>query len=161
MKDALWRTGYRIGFVLARLSWWLRRPVHHGALVAVWHGGRVLAVRQSYRLELNFPGGGIRAGETAVAAASRELGEEVGLAVVPEALTPAWEQVADWDYRRDHVRIFELVLAEPPTLRLDRREVVAATFLSPEQLLGTRLPPFLRDYVRAARKGPLRPIVSG
>ena len=48
-------------------------------------------VRSSYRREWNFPGGGVRAGETPEAAARRELAEEIGLVVEPEALEgPVW-----------------------------------------------------------------------
>src|SRR3712207_7154589 len=46
------------------LWWWLRRPDHHGAVVAVWLGRRILVVQQSYRSNLSWPGGGIRRGES-------------------------------------------------------------------------------------------------
>ena len=59
--------------------------------------------------------------------------------------------MADWNYRRDHVRIFELVLPAAPVLRPDRREVSAALFLSPDELLAVPLPPFVRDYLRSGR----------
>ncbi len=149
MIDAAWRLAYRVGFVLARQWWRLRRPDHAGALVALWHDGRVLALRQTYHHVLTFPGGGIERGEQPVEAACRELREELGLQILPAALHLAWEQVAEWDFRRDHVWIFELVLPAAPVLRPDRREVDEALFLSPDELLAFPLPPFVRDYLRS------------
>jgi 8-oxo-dGTP pyrophosphatase MutT (NUDIX family) len=77
--DWAWRLAFRIGFRAMRLWWFIRRPHHEGALVAVWHEGRVLMVRQSYRPTWTFPGGRVEAGENARAAACRELAEELGL----------------------------------------------------------------------------------
>ena len=38
-------------------------PPHDGAVMAVWCGGRILVVQQSYRSNPSWPGGGIRRGE--------------------------------------------------------------------------------------------------
>ena len=45
--DWPWRLAFRVGFRAARLWWRLRRPAYDGAAVAVWLGGRVLAVQPS------------------------------------------------------------------------------------------------------------------
>ena len=58
LLDAAWRLAYRIAFLLLRVWWALRRPVRHGVVIAVWCGGRVLILRQSYRPGATFPGGG-------------------------------------------------------------------------------------------------------
>ena len=78
MVDRLWRLAHRLGFRAARLRRRLRRPAHDGAVAAVWPGGRVLAVQQSYRTHPFWPGGGIRRGEAPREAARRELREELG-----------------------------------------------------------------------------------
>jgi hypothetical protein len=39
-----------------------------------------------------------------------------------------------WDGQDDHVHIFEMRLNEPPQLRLDNREIIAARLVSPEEL---------------------------
>ena len=123
--DALWRFAYRVGFRAARLWWRLRRPAHDGAVVAVWRGGRVLAVRQSHRSNLSSPGGGIRRSEEPREAARREMREELGLVVSPGDLVFAREMAVDWDFRLDHVRIFELRLrAEPDRQPRDRRSAI-------------------------------------
>ena len=156
--DALWRFAYRVGFRAARLWWRLRRPAHDGAVVAVWRGGRVLAVRQSHRSNLSSPGGGIRRSEEPREAARREMREELGLVVSPGDLVFAREMVVDWDFRRDHVRVFEVHLRAEPDLRIDNREIVEARFVEPQALLAEAvLPPFIGAYLGERRSDHQRP----
>jgi 8-oxo-dGTP diphosphatase len=96
-----------------------------------------------------FPGGSVQPGENARVAACRELAEEVGLRVEPDRLTLAHASLHDWEYRRDHVRIFDLHLASEPALAIDRREIVAACFQAPEAVLRTPIPPHSRDYLES------------
>ena len=131
LLDLAWRTAFRLGFPLARVWWRLRRPRHEGALVAIHVGPALLLVRSSYRLEWNFPGGGVRPGERPEAAARRELAEEIGL--VAPVLLPVGGASGIWDGRRDHVHFFELRLDRLPELRLDNREIVAARLVSPDE----------------------------
>ncbi len=105
--DRLWRLAYRLGFRAARLWWRLRRPDHDGAVVAVRLGGRIVVVQQSYRANPSWPGGGIRRGEEPGEAARRELRDEFGLAVSAHDVVFAREMVVDWDFRREHVRVFD------------------------------------------------------
>jgi 8-oxo-dGTP diphosphatase len=151
LVDAGFRLIYRLSFRLLRLWWFLRRPAHRGAVVAVWHEGRVLMLRSSYRRTLDFPGGGLRRGEAPRAGACRELAEEVGLVVAPEDLRLAREERALWDWRHDRVSMFELRLAAAPRLALDRREIVAAEFMAPDAALAGEIAPFVRAYLAAAR----------
>jgi 8-oxo-dGTP diphosphatase len=148
MMNWFWRNSYRVGFRAARVWWWLRRPDHHGAVVAVWLSERILVVQQSYRSNLSWPGGGIRRGEDPRDTALRELAEEIGLVVMPDDLAFAREIIVDWDFRRDHVRIFELHLQAEPQLEVDCREIVAARFIEPEMLLREKgIPPFILAYL--------------
>lgn len=151
--DGGFRVAYRLGFRILKLWWYVRRPKHRGTMVAVWHDGRVLMLRQSYRRGLVFPGGGLCRGESPSAGACRELAEEVGVIVAPEALSLAQEMTALWDWRQDHVAIFELHLAARPTLRVDRREIVAAEFMTLATALAAELPPFERAYLAAISGG--------
>ena len=147
LHDAAWRVTLWLGYRAARQWWRLTRPDQHGALVAIWLDGKLLAVRQSYRRTLSLPGGGVHRGEAPLAAARRELGEEIGLAVPAERLARAFEVTVEWDYRRDHVIIFELLLDALPALRIDNREIVATCFLLPEDLLAGPVAPHLRAYL--------------
>jgi 8-oxo-dGTP pyrophosphatase MutT (NUDIX family) len=146
-RDAAYRVAYRLGYLLLWLWWGLRRPDHQGAVVAVWLDGHVLMLRPSYRRSFDFPGGSIDRGETPLAAACRELREEVGIAAPAEALTFARQVVVWRDNRRDHVSIFELRLAAAPVLRLDGREIVDAAFMRPEAALALPVSPFVRAYL--------------
>jgi 8-oxo-dGTP pyrophosphatase MutT (NUDIX family) len=150
LVDAAVRVAYWLAFRLLRLWWYLRRPDHRGAVVAVWDGELILVLRQSYRKTLHFPGGSIERDETPRHAARRELQEELGITVPEEALSLAQETVACWDYRQDHVWIFELKLSDLPTLRPDNREIVEARFMAPEVVLGLDVSPFVRSYLEAA-----------
>ena len=149
LLDACYRLAFRLGYRVMRLWWFLRRPDHRGALVAVWHEGSILMLRPSYRRTLDFPGGGLGAGEAPRAGACRELAEEVGLDIAPDALRLTHEMTALWDWRHDHVAIFELRLAARPRLRPDGREIVAAEFMAPATVLAGEISPFVRAYLAA------------
>ena len=147
LVNAGYRFAYRLAYRTLRLWWFLRRPHHRGAMVAVWHEGRVLMLRPSYRRTLDFPGGGLGPGEAPRAGACRELAEEVGLEVAPDALTLAREMTVLWDWRHDHVAIFELRLSAHPRLYPDRREIMAAEFMMPAAVLAAEISPFVRAYL--------------
>ena len=124
LTDRAWRAAYRLAFAGAKLWWKLRRPHHEGALVAVHVMHNLLLLRASYRTAWNFPGGGVKNGESPEAAARRELFEETGLSA--GVLIPAARLTGVWLSRREVVHIFEWRPDELPPLRLDNREIVAA-----------------------------------
>lgn len=143
--DSAWRMALRLGFPFARAWWFLRRPSHEGALVAIYVGRALLLVKSSYRTEWNFPGGSLQPGEAPEAAAQRELEEEIGL--TSHALRPAGSVCGTWDGRRDRVHFFELHLERIPELRLDNREIVAAHLAAPEELHGIALTGAVAAYL--------------
>ncbi|CAB3746238.1 NUDIX domain-containing protein [Paraburkholderia humisilvae] len=143
--DSVWRIVLWVGFRFARIWWYVRQPHHEGALVAIYVGRALLLVKSSYRAEWNFPGGGVRPGETPDAAARREMEEEIGLSSC--TLLPAGSASGIWDGRRDRVHFFEH-LDCMPELRLDNREIVAARLASPEEWHGIALTEAVATYLR-------------
>jgi 8-oxo-dGTP diphosphatase len=145
--DRAWRGALRVGFRLQLALWYWTRPVIHGAYVAVWHGDRILLIRNSYRKRYSFPAGGLKRGERPVDAAARELAEEVGIAVPSEALRYAGLIVDPSKYAEDHAHVFELRCEAEPELRVDRREVVWARFLSPDEAVERGVVNVVRRYL--------------
>ena len=134
LLDRGFQLAYICAYQLMRVYWRARRPLSHGALVAIWCGGEVLLVRNSYVRYYSAPGGYVNRDEDGRQAALRELREEVGVVAAPEQLQLALDVTHDWEGKRDHVQIFHLQLAERPQIRIDQREVVSAAWFSPERV---------------------------
>jgi 8-oxo-dGTP pyrophosphatase MutT (NUDIX family) len=147
MRQAL----LRLAYLAARAVWFVARPLHTGAVIALWQEGKVLLVYQGYRRSWSFPGGGVGARETPKDAALRELREELGLALDPALLRHVLTVPDDYEHRRETVHIFEAPLAGVP--KIDRFELLDLALLPPDQALARPLPPHVREYlVRAAAK---------
>lgn len=145
--DHGFRLAYRAAYQLMRVYWTVRRPDTHGALVAIWHDGKVLVIKNSYVEYYSLPGGYVGRNETGREAAVRELREEVGIEVRVEQLEPLFDETNPWEGKRDHVEIFGLDLEQRPQIAIDRREVVAAEWLEPERALELDLFPPLRRVI--------------
>jgi 8-oxo-dGTP pyrophosphatase MutT (NUDIX family) len=147
MFNALIRALYRVAHWGLRLLWFIRRPETTGALVAVWHRGRVLLVKNSYRAQLTLPGGYIRPREDRRTAAARELREEVGINVQPKRLVHAYHGTHVFEHRQDTLDIYELEMEAEPNIDVDNREVVRAEFLMPAEALSMQIVPHLDEYL--------------
>ena len=156
MINALIRAVYRLAHWGLRLLWFLRRPETTGALVAVWHGGRVLLVKNSYRRELTLPGGYVRPREDRRVTAARELREEVGIRVQPARLVHAYHGTHFFENRKDTLDIYELEVEEAPEVSVDDREVVRAEFVAPNEALDLHIVPHLDEYL-SRRVGKVAP----
>lgn len=130
---------YRWGYRAARQWWRLRRPRTRGAFVGVWCGTRVLVLQNSYVEYRSFPGGGIDRGETPVAAARRELWEEVGIRVEASRLQHVLKMEQHFEGKRDTVHVFEIDLEVEPPLVIDHREVIDARFVEARDVLKERI----------------------
>jgi 8-oxo-dGTP diphosphatase len=145
--DFAYRVAYRCAYRMMRVYWAAMRPQTHGALVAIWHQGEVLLVKNSYVPYFSLPGGYVRRDETGREAALRELFEETGLRVSSSDLKLALDEQHDWEGKREHIEIFEVDVAERSTVAVDHREVVAAEFHSPTDALLLQLFPPLRRVI--------------
>jgi len=154
MVNALIRAVYRVAHWGLRLLWFLRRPETTGALVAVWHHGRVLLVKNSYRSQLTLPGGYVKPREDRRTTAARELQEEVGIRVQPKRLVHAYHGTHVFEHRQDTLDIYELEVEAEPNVQVDDREVVRAEFHTPTEALNLRVVPHLEEYLsRRAGQG--------
>jgi 8-oxo-dGTP diphosphatase len=140
--------GFQLAYVCAyqvmRAYWRVRHPTTHGTLVALWNRGEVLLVRNSYVPYYGLPGGYVRRGETPRQAALRELVEEVGISAQADELELVLDETNEWEGKHDHVQIFALDLTARPNVVVDHREVVEASWWSPERARSLDLFPPLR-----------------
>ena len=147
-------TKLRLYWLAARLyeTWQLlARPHNHGALVAIWHQGRLLLVQTSYRHGLGLPGGGLERRETARQAAVRELAEELGLRVTEGELLDPWEITETSARGKNSVTIYALHSGSRPAIHLDGLELVAGHWLTREEALMRPLVSHVREYLEQNR----------
>jgi 8-oxo-dGTP pyrophosphatase MutT (NUDIX family) len=145
--DRLWRIAMWVAYRLQLAWWFVRRPAIHGSYVAVWHGDRVLVIQNSYRRRLSFPAGGRARSETLLATAQRELLEEVGIRANAEQLAYYGEIVHRVSYAEDHAHFYELRCDAAPEVCVDRREVIWAEFLTPNDALARGVVGVVRRYL--------------
>ena len=70
------------------------------------------------------------------------------------SLVPVGTDIGLWEQRRDRVHFFEMRLEREPALRLDNREIVAARFVSRDELPGmTVTGPVAAYLARVGRPG--------
>jgi len=150
--NAFWRMVYRLGYPCARVVWRVTGKPGKGATIAVWHQGRLLCVRESYRRGLGLPGGGLQFGEAPEAAARRELFEEVGLALEPGAFGGRGLLTYRYDGRLIEDTLFEVELAVEAPLTIDQREIVWAGFLTPADILAGEVQHGVRLYLERMAK---------
>jgi 8-oxo-dGTP diphosphatase len=154
--DLLFRVAYRNAYRLMRIYWSIRHPDVHGALVAIWHDGKILLVQNSYVPYRSLPGGYVNARETARDAALRELREETGIAATASDLKSVVDEHHEWEGKREHIEIFDLDVNERPRIEVDNREVVQADFYAPEEALKLELFPPIRRVIQRRLRTPAR-----
>jgi 8-oxo-dGTP pyrophosphatase MutT (NUDIX family) len=116
--------------------------------VALWHEGKILLVRTSYRGCYSLPGGFARRGEPSERAARRELGEELGIELPPQTLRHAWHGTIAFESRRDTIDIWEATPAPVPEPHVKGREIVWAGWVAPAEAMKNPLLPHVALYLR-------------
>jgi 8-oxo-dGTP diphosphatase len=145
--DYILRALYKIAYKGHLVVNYFLRSKTQGAYVAIWHEGRILLIRNSYKSAYTLPCGGIDRGEAPVEAASRELFEEVGLDFSIEAFNQVFETINQTEFKKDHIFLFEVNLKALPSPQPDGREVIWAGFRTLEDALEMPLFPPVRNYL--------------
>ncbi|MEA2299890.1 MAG: hypothetical protein QOE44_425 [Solirubrobacteraceae bacterium] len=114
MRRGLKRLVYRVASPVAHGWWSAWRIDHEGCKCVVREGGAVVLVRHTYgdRRRWDLPGGFIRRGEAPVAAARRELREELGLGLTGAELESLGALSLVIGRRTDTVHYFRVELAD-------------------------------------------------
>lgn len=101
-----WRIGLEPLITPVFRTWWrIRRPMTLGVRALVYDGeNRVLLVRHTYADGWHLPGGGVDHGETAHAAALRELAEEGGVEAGRLTLIGFYSNHAL--FKNDHIALY-------------------------------------------------------
>jgi 8-oxo-dGTP diphosphatase len=126
-------------------------PRVRGVGVFVRCEDRLLLVRSTYQSWWGLPGGRVDRGEEPRAAAARELREEAGLTVAPEALTPLGDLQLEHNHIRDHVSFFELRCEREPAVQCDGAEIAELRWVREGELRALKLwPPLAAWRARSA-----------
>jgi 8-oxo-dGTP pyrophosphatase MutT (NUDIX family) len=138
------RLGFRAAYRILQLFWFVARPHKQGVKCLVTCRDRVLLVRHTYGDRAwDVPGGAIKRRESPLAAARREMSEELGLDGVE------WTQVGELrgtvSHRRDTIHCFRAELCEP-SLTIDRGELAAVDWFA-RSALPDRLGPYVGSVV--------------
>ena len=110
MKYVLW-----LAYQLYRLQWRILRPVSVGVRMMLIQDGKIVLVRHTYQPGWQFPGGGVKWGESLQAAAAREAREEAGVRLLGQpSLFGIYHNLSEG--KSDHVALFlseDFVLEQP------------------------------------------------
>jgi ADP-ribose pyrophosphatase YjhB (NUDIX family) len=156
--DSIVRAAYRTASLALRVWARLTHPTVTGATVLVWRASALLLVQTSYQPWRSPPGGRVASGEDPRDAAARELQEETGLQIAPAVLDNLGTWIVDHSHIEDHVHVFACNEADTTgSLRVDQREIIAASFVEFDTLAGLELWPPLQ----ALRADGLRPPLPG
>ena len=129
----LFHFAYRLASTLRGLYWRMARPHVYGAkAMAFDDDGRLLLVRHSYgKSDLYMlPGGAIKPGEAAAAAATREIAEETGCRLRDVKLFGRYLDTSKG--ARNHIHLCTGRASDTP--RADGREIVEARFFALDAL---------------------------
>ncbi|WP_170302326.1 NUDIX domain-containing protein [Desulfosarcina widdelii] len=142
----LWAAIYKVSFQSLRIVFTITKVRLKGALVAIWHEGRILLVKKSYRERWSVPGGMVKKGETWKQAAVRETVEEVGLQIHEKDLMFIAEVTGDLG-PCDRPHLFQVEVYDPVDIEIDGREIRIAEFVEPEEAVKRALDENLRYYL--------------
>ena len=152
--NTLARIFYKLAYKLILFVWLFYRPTVKGVYIAVWYDKKILLIKNSYKKQFTIPCGRLKHGENLMAAAARELSEEVNLRVSESELKFIGQYKFKYKYVSEVGHFFKLEVSHLPNIKVDEREVVWAGFTAPDKALSLELNPLVRSYINS-RKTPI------
>jgi 8-oxo-dGTP pyrophosphatase MutT (NUDIX family) len=146
------RVAYRIAYRVLQVVWMVRRPAKVGVKCLLVHDGRILLVRHTYGDRAwDLPGGALKRREEPLAAARREMREELGIK------SAGWTSLGavrgTVHHRRDLIHCYRAELAQPE-VTIDPGELATSRWFAPGELpseLAPYVAPILAHAPREAR----------
>jgi len=142
-----WGAIFTVAFQFLRIVFTLTKTRVKGAIVAIWHDGRILLIKKSYRKRWSVPGGMVNKGETWKQAAVRETFEEVGIRIHENDLMFIAEVIGELG-PCDRSHLFQVKVDDPVDIEIDNREIKIAEFVKPEEAVKRELDENIRRYLR-------------
>lgn len=129
LPEPLRRLAFRLAYRVLRAWWFVFRPTKRGVKCVLTRGGdHVLLVRHTYGGDFwELPGGGVKRSEEPIAAARREIHEELGLAL--DDWRFVGELFARIEYKNDRLWCFAAEAGERPIVA-DRAEIAEERWFS-------------------------------
>jgi ADP-ribose pyrophosphatase YjhB (NUDIX family) len=151
----LHRLSLRPAYWIFQVYWFVARPRANGVKCVVMHGDRIVLVRHTYgRRQLwDLPGGGIKRGETTLAAARREVAEELGVELT------GWRELGRTDRIVNHKRnrLYGCAgVAADEAITPDRVEIAEARWFARSSLPEPRTP-WVTPFAAAALANTVQP----
>ena len=141
LRDPALRLAYRAGYWAVRAWWLVSRPTKRGVKCVLTRGDEVLLVRHTYgdSGRWTLPGGGVKRREEPLAAARREIREELGVDVDDwRLLGELFERIAG---KNDRLWCFASEIGGR-SVQIDAAEIAEARWFAPD-----KLPPRTMKYV--------------
>jgi 8-oxo-dGTP pyrophosphatase MutT (NUDIX family) len=134
IRNTLLRTSYRIGYRWLTVYWRVANPRKRGVKCVLTRDGEVLLVRHTYgpsqRWEL--PGGAVKRREEPLAAARREIREELGIDLTDwRPLGDLFERI---DGKRDTLWCYTAELGSSEQVVADEAEIAEARWFPRDAL---------------------------
>lgn len=124
---------YRFLYPLARIYWYLFRPVTFGVRLILVNNHQVLLVRHTYLPDWMLPGGTVEYQEDFTVAIKRELQEELNISLQSVKLFGLYKSQIEG--KRDHIIFFQSSNPVDQTkIKIDPREIIEYRFFDLEKL---------------------------
>jgi 8-oxo-dGTP pyrophosphatase MutT (NUDIX family) len=122
------------------------------AYVIVRFGDELLLTKNwlGFQKKWRLPGGGVQAGELPLAAAKRELYEEVGIQADERDLHLLQKKPFRSKFNYDYY-LFTVTVLSRPKLSIDKKEILAAKFVNKDSVAQKHISEEVHNFLRLAK----------